>query len=158
MPASLMEDVPQIFVEETIKTIGSFIIEQPFVPTLAGDSPILRGLTGAGWPTLYGYNGTQIKNAAREILRSPDGDPVLAQWQYGLGRTVAWTSDTKGKWGRDLVAWDEFGRFAAQLVGWTVPAEDNGATQRRSAGRRHPGDHHSGTSGQLRDSHAPMQP
>ncbi len=124
--ASLMEDVPQIFVEETIKTIGSFIIEQPFVPTLVGDSPILRGLTGAGWPTLYGYNGTQIKNAAREILRSPDGDPVLAQWQYGLGRTVAWTSDTKGKWGRDLVAWDEFGRFGAQLVGWTVPPEDTG--------------------------------
>lgn len=125
--AALMEDVPQIFVEETIKTIGSFIIEQPFVPTLVGDSPILRGLTGAGWPTLYGYNGTQLKNAAREILRSPDGDPVLAQWQYGLGRSVAWTSDTKGKWGRDLVRWDDFGQFAAQLVGWTVPAEDTGA-------------------------------
>lgn len=126
-PAINMEDVPQIFVEETIKAIGSFIIEQPFVPTLVGDSPILRGLTGGGWPTLYGYNGTELKDAAREILRSPDGDPVLAQWQYGLGRSVAWTSDAKGKWGADLVRWEEFGRFAAQLVGWTVPAEEAGA-------------------------------
>jgi hypothetical protein len=45
----------------------------------------------------------------------------LAQWQYGLGRAVAWTSDTKGQWGRDLVQWDQFGAFAAQLVTWTVP-------------------------------------
>ena len=126
-PAVNMEDVPQIFVEETIKAVGSFIIEQPFVPTLTGDSPILRGLTGAGWPTLYGYNGTQIKSAAREVLRSPEGDPVLAQWQYGLGRTVAWTSDTKGKWGADLVRWDQFGKFAAQLVGWTVPVQEENA-------------------------------
>ena len=124
--AANMEDVPQIFVEETIKAVGSFIIEQAFVPTLVGDSPILRGLTGAGWPTLYGYNGTQIKDAAREILRSPDGDPVLAQWQYGLGRSVAWTSDTKGKWGLDLVRWNEFATFAAQLVAWTVPVEEAG--------------------------------
>jgi Mg-chelatase subunit ChlD len=125
-PAVNMEDVPRIFVEETIKAVGSFIIEQPFVPMLTGDSPILRGLTNGGWPTLYGYNGTQLKQAAREILRSPDGDPILAQWQYGTGRAVAWTSDTKGKWGTDLVRWDQFGRFAAQLVGWTVPAKDAG--------------------------------
>lgn len=121
-----MEDVPRIFVEETIKAVGSFIVERPFVPTLVGDSPILAGLTGGGWPTLYGYDGTQIKDTAREILRSPDGDPILAQWQYGLGRSVAWTSDAKGKWGIDLVRWDQFGRFAAQLVGWTIPAEDPG--------------------------------
>ncbi len=125
-PAVVMEDVPQIFVEETIKAVGSFLIEKAFVPALVGDSPILRGVTGGGWPTLYGYNGTQIKDAARELLRSPDGDPVLAQWQYGLGRSVAWTSDTKGKWGVDLVRWDQFGRFASQLVGWTVPVQDTG--------------------------------
>src|SRR5919202_770607 len=125
-PAVNMEDVPQIFVQETIKAVGSFIVEQPFVPTLSGDSPILHGLTGGSWPTLYGYNGTQLKSTAREIMRSPDGDPLLAQWQYGLGRTVAWTSDTKGKWGSKLVRWDQFGRFATQLVGWTLPTQETG--------------------------------
>jgi hypothetical protein len=83
LPRANMEDVPQIFVEETIKTVGSYIIEEPFVPTLAGDSAILRGLTDVGWPSLYGYNGTQIKSSAQLILQSPQGDPVLAQWQYG---------------------------------------------------------------------------
>jgi len=120
-PVQNMEDVPQIFVEETIKTVGSYIIEEQFVPTLVGDSAILNGLTDIGWPSLYGYNGTQPKSSAQVILRAPQGDPVLAQWQYGLGRAVAWTSDAKGQWGRDLVQWQEFGSFAAQLVSWTVP-------------------------------------
>jgi Mg-chelatase subunit ChlD len=122
-PVTNMEDVPQIFVEETVKTIGSYIIEQQFVPTLVGDSPILRGLTNQGWPSLYGYNGTELKDTAQLILQSPDGDPVLAQWQYGLGRAVAWTSDFKGQWSTELVRWEQFGTFAAQLIAWTVPRQ-----------------------------------
>jgi hypothetical protein len=47
---------------------------------------------------------------------APGGDPILAQWQYGLGRAIAWTSDFKGQWARDWVAWDGFGRFAAGLI------------------------------------------
>jgi Ca-activated chloride channel homolog len=122
-----MEDVPQIFVEETVKTIGSYMIEGQFVPTLVGDSPILRGLTNQGWPALYGYNGTELKDTAQLILRSPDGDPVLAQWQYGLGRSVAWTSDFKGQWGSELIRWQQFGTFAAQLIAWTVPRQTENA-------------------------------
>lgn len=122
-PVTNMEDVPQVFVDETVKTVGSYLIEQQFVPTLVGDSPIMRGLTEGGWPSLYGYNGTELKDAAQVILRSPEGDPVLAQWQYGLGRAVAWTSDFKGQWGTDLVRWERFATFAAQLVGWTVPRD-----------------------------------
>src|SRR5690606_36019167 len=51
--------------------------------------------------------------------------PVLAQWQYGLGRAVAWTSDTKGKWAKDWITWSEFPRFAAQMVQWMVPSASN---------------------------------
>lgn len=126
-PAVNMEDVPRIFVEETVKAVGSYLIEEQFVPTLVGQSPIMSGLTNQGWPSLYGYNGTEVKPAAQTILRSPEGDPVLAQWQYGLGRAVAWTSDLKGQWGSDLVRWNNFGTFAAQLVGWTVPRDAENA-------------------------------
>ncbi len=60
------------------------------------------------------------------ILQAPDGYPLLAQWQYGLGRSAAWMSDLKGQWGRDLVRWPQFGTLAAQLVAWTVPRQDSG--------------------------------
>lgn len=120
-PAQTMEDVPEIFLQETITAVGNFIVEEPLVPILAADSPILASL-GASWPTIYGYNGTTIKDTARAVLVSGDQSPVLAQWQYGLGRSVAWTSDTQGRWGKDLVRWQEFPRFAAQLVGWVLPS------------------------------------
>ncbi|GIV95920.1 MAG: VWA domain-containing protein [Herpetosiphonaceae bacterium] len=119
--ARSMDDVPQIFLEETIQAVGTYIIEETFTPAYAERSPILDGLE-QGLPPLRGYNGSSEKEQARVILVGVDGAPVLAQWQYGLGRSVAWTSDMKGKWAIDWVRWNEFPRFAAQLVGWTLPA------------------------------------
>jgi Mg-chelatase subunit ChlD len=121
-PIQNIEDVPQIFVQETTTAIGNYLIEEPFTPRYASPSPILDQLD-QGLPTLYGYNGTTLKQTAATILADSDGAPVLAQWQYGLGRAVAWTSDFKGKWGKDWVNWSQFPRFAAQLIGWTLPGE-----------------------------------
>jgi hypothetical protein len=106
--------------KETITTAGSYLVETPFTPRYAAASPVLNGLT-YGLPALYGYNGTTAKETATVVLTGPDNAPVLAQWQYGLGRAVAWTSDTKGKWAKEWVSWPSFPRFAAQLVGWVLP-------------------------------------
>jgi hypothetical protein len=75
-----------------------------------------------GLPPLYGYNGTTPKQTGTIALAATDGSPVLAQWQYGLGRAVAWTSDVQSHWARDWVSWPEFPRFAAQLIGWVLPS------------------------------------
>lgn len=119
-PARTMEEVPQIFLQETIQAVGTYIVEEPFTPAYAGDSPILAELR-AGLPQLLGYNGTVEKDTAQVILVANDGSPVLAQWQYGLGRAVVWTSDLKSKWADNWVNWEQFPRFVAQLVGWTLP-------------------------------------
>ncbi|HEX9374414.1 MAG TPA: FixH family protein, partial [Roseiflexaceae bacterium] len=124
-PAQDMEEVPQIFVQETITAVGNYLIEEPFTPKYAASSPILEGLD-KGLPPLYGYNGTTVKETAATVLSGVDDAPVLAQWQYGLGRAVAWTSDAKGKWAKDWVRWPEFPRFAAQLVQWVVPNATTG--------------------------------
>ena len=120
-PAPTLRDLPQIFLKETIKTVGSYIIEEPLYPLPSGATPILRGLDPLALPALLGYNGTTPKSTAQVALVSPRGDPLLAQWQYGLGRSVAWTSDLKGRWATDWLAWERFNGFAAQLVGWTLP-------------------------------------
>ena len=119
-PAQTMEDVPQIFLQETIQAVGTYIIEEQFTPAYATDSPILAELQ-SGLPQLQGYNGTVEKDTAQVVLVANDGSPVLAQWQYGLGRAVVWTSDLKPKWATSWVNWDQFPRFVAQLVGWTLP-------------------------------------
>ena len=51
-------------------------------------------------------------------------DPLLAQWQYGLGRAVAWTSDARQQWATPWIGTPEFGTLTAQLVAWTLPPQD----------------------------------
>lgn len=118
-----VEDVPRIFLQETVIVAGRDIIEEPIAPRIASQAPVVRGLDGL--PQLYGYNGSELRQTARAILMTPDGKPVLAQWQYGLGRAVAWTSDLQGKWARDWVSWGEFPRFVGGLVDLLLPPRIN---------------------------------
>jgi uncharacterized membrane protein len=118
--AQKIEDVPQIFLRETVQASSNYLIERPFTPQYAAPSPILSGLDN-GLPRLYGYNGTTPKQSATVALVDADGSPILAQWQYGLGRAVAWTSDVKPQWAKDWTAWAEYPRFAAQMLSWVLP-------------------------------------
>ncbi|MEA2612171.1 MAG: hypothetical protein QOI52_130 [Chloroflexota bacterium] len=120
--------IPDIFLKETQQVSGEQIVEEPFFPILTSSSPILRGLD-AGFPRLRGYNGTTAKAAAQTVLVTARDDPLLAQWQYGLGRSVAWTSDSTGRWARDWVGWSGFSRFFSQLVSWTFPGEETGGIE-----------------------------
>ena len=115
--------IPDIFLKETQQISGQQIVEEPFFPIQTASSPILRGLE-QGLPQLLGYNGTTPKAAAQTVLVTARDDPLLAQWQYGLGRSVAWTSDATGRWARNWIAWRGFNRFFSQLVGWTFPGEE----------------------------------
>ena len=120
--------IPDIFLKETQQVSGQQIVEEPFFPIQTSSSPILRGLD-AGLPQLRGYNGTTIKPAAQSVLVTSRDDPLLAQWQYGLGRSVAWTSDSTGRWAKDWVGWSGFNRFFSQLVSWTFPGEETGGIE-----------------------------
>ncbi|MFZ1397986.1 MAG: VWA domain-containing protein [Candidatus Promineifilaceae bacterium] len=111
-------NLPQIFTQETTSIQRTYLVEERFFPSLVSNSPILAGITAV--PPLYGYVGTSPKDTAQVILNSEQGDPVLAAWQYGLGRSVAWTSDATGRWGQDWVQWDGFPAFWAQAVRWTI--------------------------------------
>ena len=115
--------IPDIFLKETQQVSGQQIVEEPFFPILTSSSPILRGLDD-GLPRLLGYNGTTAKAAAQTVLVTTRDDPLLAQWQYGLGRSVAWTSDSTGRWAKNWLAWPDFARFFSQLVSWTFPGEE----------------------------------
>ncbi|MBA2720665.1 MAG: VWA domain-containing protein, partial [Chloroflexi bacterium] len=119
--------IPDIFLKETQQVAGQQIVEEPFHPILTSQSPILRGIDAL--PQLLGYNGTTAKAAAQTVLVTPRDDPLLAQWQYGLGRSVAWTSDSTGRWAKGWLAWAGFSKFFSQLVSWTFPGEETGGIE-----------------------------
>lgn len=113
--------IPSIFTLETVLATRSYIQEQPFTPVVASPPhPILQGIDGL--PSLYGYVATTPRPAAQVVMRGfePYSDPILATWQYGLGRTVAFMSDATSRWGTDWVSWDGFSRFWGQTVRWTI--------------------------------------
>jgi uncharacterized membrane protein len=120
-PATNILNVPDIFLKETVASVGQYIIEEPFFPLPSAPGPVLSGLDVTRLPGLLGYNGATAKNTARMDLLTARGDPLLATWQYGLGRSAAWTSDMKGQWARQWLTWEGFPRFAAQLVSWLLP-------------------------------------
>ena len=43
-------------------------------------------------------------------------DPILAVWQYGSGKTAAFTSDLSPNWGADWFDWDKYQPFVKQLM------------------------------------------
>ena len=112
--------LPQIFIKEAAVILKSAIFEEPFKPKVAGPSEIIRGIAAAEYPTLRGYVCTTPKSRAEIPLISDKGDPVLAHWQYGLGRSVAFTSDAKPKWARDWLNWEKYRQFWTQTAQWAL--------------------------------------
>src|SRR5262245_38336338 len=113
-------DVPRVTTKEAKIASGSPIVEGQIQPKVLSPSPIMKSIAPASLPTLTGYVVTSVKDEAQTVL-APDevrADPILAQWQYGLGRSVAWTSDVKQKWAGAWLNWTDFKKFWAQTVRW----------------------------------------
>lgn len=121
--------IPAIFTAETLLATRSYISEEPFVPTIVARHPIVGALTGT--PELRGYVATTEKDTATVILRGPQDDPILAVWQYGLGRAAAFTSDASSRWAADWVTWDGYADFWNQAVRWTITEGGTGTVEAR---------------------------
>jgi Ca-activated chloride channel family protein len=119
--------IPNIFTEETSLASRAYIVEESFFPTLVNSSPILANITET--PQLHGYIASSAKDLAQVILKSDKGDPILATWQYGLGKSVAFTSDATGRWARDWARSEIFPTFWTQAVRYTINDSLNSALQ-----------------------------
>ncbi len=129
-------NLPTIFSEEAAIAQRSYIVEREFTAARDAASPILAGIDAA--PPLFGYVAVSEKEAAQVVLRATGDDPLLATWQYGLGRVAAFTSDATGRWAREWVRWPNFARFWAQIAQWTIleRPESNLQVSLRPAGER----------------------
>jgi uncharacterized membrane protein len=121
------QSVPQIFAKETVTASKGAINEEPFLPQVIRPTPVLGGIDFESAPFLLGYVVTRPKATAEVILATEAGDPLLAWWRYGLGMSVAFTSDAKGRWAAEWLTWPGFGTFWAQVARNTMrKAESKG--------------------------------
>ncbi|MFD0869872.1 MULTISPECIES: VWA domain-containing protein [Paenibacillus] len=112
--------VPAIFSREAVMVSRTYIVDQPFAP-IVGQAADWSSLFRNGVPMVQAYIAATPKETAEVALMSPEPDPLLARWQYGSGRTVAWTSDVTGRWAKDWIAWEGFPEAMSQIIKWTFP-------------------------------------
>jgi uncharacterized membrane protein len=124
-----LQDVPQIFLKETREALKPWIVEGRIAPQLASLADVIPGVPLDSFPVLSGYVATTPRAAADIVLKSPQGDPLLATWQYGLGRVMAWTSDVQGRWTADLLQWPSANRFFGDVVHASLPQPGDPALQ-----------------------------
>lgn len=116
------QDIPKLTLEETEQLAGKTFATGDFRAVQTAPSPILRGLAPSSLPILGGYQITEAKGGAQTILQSGKGEPILIQWQYGLGRVVAWTSDLGQSFATNWNDSSVFATFWNQAVRWSLPA------------------------------------
>jgi uncharacterized membrane protein len=116
----MARDLKKIFTRETLTIAKSVLVEEAFRPSLADSTAPVSGVDWASVPPLLGYVATTPKSLARVPLTSHKQDPVFAHWQYGLGRSIAFTSDAKPHWAASWLGWDGFSQFWGQAVRWSL--------------------------------------
>jgi len=115
------QQVPQLFLKESQVALRPWYEQAPFFPKVTAAGDLLAGVPLTAFPQLGGYVVTTAKPGAEVYFTSPKDDPVLSAWQYGLGRSVAWTSDAKGQWTSGFLRSDVSAKLFAQIVSWTLP-------------------------------------
>jgi len=113
--------IPRIASKETTILTRNAVVEGKVAAIVGEPSPILRSLSG-DLPPLSGYVATTRKDRALTALETERGHPLLAHWQYGLGRVVVWTSDAQQGWTSDWTKWSDAAQFWSQAVRWSLPA------------------------------------
>jgi hypothetical protein len=113
-------ELPRILATEVAIAKRSSVVEGSIQPQLVTPSPLLRAIVPDALPALGGYIVTTARPSATVVLGSDDHKPLLAQWRYGLGRAVAWTSDVGGPWTRSWADWADNTRLWQQAVGWAA--------------------------------------
>jgi Ca-activated chloride channel homolog len=109
------KEVPQIFVKEAKNATTPSFDEKAIRPVVKTRG-FLTGIDFGRAPSLRGRTATVLKDSATELLATEDGDPLLAFWPIGLGRSAVFASDVKDRWASDWLKWRGYGPFFASVV------------------------------------------
>ncbi len=118
------KNLPQIFIQEAQLVSRSLIVEgDTYRPQVVSQLPgPVEGFSQV--PSITGYVLTALREGVANvpiISRTTEGDdPIFAYWNYGIGKTIAYTSDITGRWGQQWVSWSQFRAFWEQAIRWVM--------------------------------------
>ena len=109
------KDLPEVFVKEAKNAATPSFDEKEITPVVKAPA-FLGAVDAAHAPKLKGITATVLKDTALEVMSTDEGDPLLAFWPIGLGRTAVFASDVKDRWAANWVRWRGYGPFFAAVV------------------------------------------
>jgi Mg-chelatase subunit ChlD len=115
--------LPQLMIRDTRRLVDApgSLVNAP--ARIAHWGPMLAGLTEEELPRVARWATTTLKDDAELRLYLDAGnrrDPLLATWQYQLGRVAVLPVDFQSG-AAEWAGWDGFGPLWAQLVLWARP-------------------------------------
>ncbi len=126
------DDLPAIYMRESRRVSQSFLYTQQFNPKLRLNSGATDKLADP-LPDLHGFVRTTLKASALAEMNIEGPKtfdqrfPILATWQYGLGRSAAFTSDARTRPGSKQLGWDKdwagsdiYLKFWEQVMAWAM--------------------------------------
>lgn len=119
----MLSNLPQIFTRDIMQMHKGLLIEEPFAPRPHDTAhPAGAGIAWGSAPPLLGYVATSLKEtpSTRQLLATHKDDPLLAAWSFGLGRSVAFTSDATARWGVHWLGWEGYPTLWTQAMRWTL--------------------------------------
>lgn len=123
------EDIPRVTLAEAQSAGSQSVIRGSFHPLYTLPSPIMATFDPEELPLLDGYDFAEAKTNAQVVLTSERDDPILAKWQFGLGRVVAWTADDATDFAIQWQQWPRYDEFWYSLVRWSLPDPENRSIQ-----------------------------
>ncbi|HEY3266221.1 MAG TPA: VWA domain-containing protein [Armatimonadota bacterium] len=123
------KQIQRLFTRDAAVMSRSAIEEGTFLPKVDPGDEVLRGLNLRTMPALHAYDLASDRPLSRVPMRTAKDDPLLAFWQYGLGTSMAFTSDAQPKWARPWFGWTDFSGFWAQTVRGTLRRASNNRIQ-----------------------------
>ena len=138
--------LPRIYQKEARSISRPLIFEQtpawaprinyPITETIRGLPEQLPGITGLVLTSPKENELVEIPLVSP--LPAGQTNPLLAHWTYGLGRSVAFTSDAGRRWAKAWPDWSSYAAFWSQVVRWAMRPADRGnltLNLRREQGR-----------------------
>ncbi|RLE95672.1 MAG: hypothetical protein DRJ96_08120, partial [Thermoprotei archaeon] len=97
--------------------------EGAYLRVVDPEHPLMRGIPWEACPPLLGYNRAKLKPGAKllaTISRAgrAEEDPLIAVWDYGSGRSMAFASDITPHWGTNFIGWDYYKPFWVRAIKW----------------------------------------
>jgi uncharacterized membrane protein len=111
----------QILLKDVQEHTGSTAVERSLPAEIGKNAEILNDVAIESAPPLKGYIRFTAKPSADTILKIDRRDPLLARWQYGLGRSAVFASDAKSRWAADWVTWKGYDKFWTNLCRDLLP-------------------------------------